>query len=300
MKILISSILFSIFVSCTHSSAVDDQWMKYLESPPDAASARYAELSSRADELVSNASLVWNGGDVDVVISGGANFDAYYLGVAQVFARMKNMTQVRFAGASAGGMAPFEVTLKGEKDTIIEHLSYGILQEEFPKEFWNDLSDASLQDHHWRLMASWMVEKYNATLNRLDGKVFLALSCLDPLPKLVKVSEFISTDQTERAFMGTGTFVEWYDGMLCSDGGSMSGKKMTPLFQDHLRDQIIVDLMETGAASSEAFHYTLDSYSDLIRKGQDEAISFVRTGTCRANAITLCEKDRDVSSNVCK
>ena len=42
---------------------------------------------------------------MDVVISGGANYDAYYFGVAQVFARVKNMTQVRFAGASAGGMA---------------------------------------------------------------------------------------------------------------------------------------------------------------------------------------------------
>ena len=74
-----------------------------------------------------------------------------------------------------------------------------------------------------------MVTKYNATLHKLDGKVFLALSCLDPLPKLVKVSEFVSTEQTEHAFMGTGTFVEWYDGMLCSDGGSMSGKSLSIL-----------------------------------------------------------------------
>ena len=75
---------------------------------------------------------------------------------------------------------------------------------------------------------------------------------------------------------------------------------MTPLFQDHLHDQVIVDLMKTGAPTSQAIHYTLDSYSDLIKKGQDEAISFLKTGLCRENAITICGKDRDVSSNVCK
>jgi len=162
------------------ASNVDDQWMKYLEDPPEEALKRYSELSERADVLVREniSSFVLEGREVDVVISGGANYDAYYLGVAQVFSRV-NLTQVRFAGASAGttislslslslslshththshtgGMAPFELTLKGEKETLVEHLSYGILQEEYPKDFWTDLADMSLQDHHWRKMAHVM------------------------------------------------------------------------------------------------------------------------------------------------
>lgn len=249
---------FLIFIVVTvDSSAVDDQWMKYLENPPPEAVTRVQELQKRADTLVANnlTTTLFAGRDVDVVISGGANYDAYYFGVAQIFSRA-NLSQVRFAGASAGGMAPFELVLKGETKTLQEHLAYGVLQNEFPKDFWTDLADMSLQDHHWRLMAHWMVTKYSGSLSKLDGKVFLALSCLDPLPTLIKVSEFTSNDQTEHAFMGTGTFVEWYNGMLCSDGGSTSGKKMTPLFQDHVRDQIIVDLMQTGASTAQAIHYT--------------------------------------------
>ena len=88
--IYLTALLLSTTLYSVESSAVDDEWMKYLESPPETASTRYEELAQRADELVSNASvsLLNGGGDVDVVISGGANFDAYYFGVAQIFSRV--------------------------------------------------------------------------------------------------------------------------------------------------------------------------------------------------------------------
>merc|ERR1712046_252317 len=97
-------------------------------------------------------------------------------------------------------------------------------------------------------MASWQTSKYADSLQTLDDKVFLALSCLDPiLPKLVIVSEFTAeNDQATHAFMATGTALELYEGKVCSDGGAMSGPKMTPLFQDKLRAQSIVNLMATG------------------------------------------------------
>ena len=44
--------------------------------------------------------------------------------------------------------------------------------------------------------------------------------------------------------MSTGTVFEWYDGMACSDGGAMSGPNMTPLFQDGIRPQLVVNLMK--------------------------------------------------------
>ena len=44
-----------------------------------------------------------------------------------------------------------------------------------------------------------------------------------------------------------------YDGIVCSDGGTMSGSKMTPLLQDHQRPQLIVDLMQTGYPSNTVY-----------------------------------------------
>lgn len=83
-------------------------------------------------------------------------------------------------------------------------------------------------------MAAWQTSNYSEQLAaRLDGRVTLALSCLDPLPKLVKVRNFTADkDQATKAFMATGTAFELYDYMPCTDGGGMSGPKMTPLFQD--------------------------------------------------------------------
>ena len=102
---------FSLLV-ISSASNVDDQWMKYLEDPPEKALKRYSELSERADVLVREniSSFVLEGREVDVVISGGANYDAYYLGVAQVFSRV-NLTQVRFAGASAGTTISLSLSL---------------------------------------------------------------------------------------------------------------------------------------------------------------------------------------------
>ena len=76
----------------------------------------------------------------------------------------------RRAGASAGGMMPFEFALKGQVKTLVDHISYGFLQEKF----WI-FGD---QDHHWRLMSKWMIEKYAGKLSQLDDKVYLALSCI--------------------------------------------------------------------------------------------------------------------------
>ena len=56
----------------------------------------------------------------------------------------------------------------------------------------------------------------------------------------MKVSNFTSPAQAASAFMGTGTYFEWYNGMPCSDGGAESGKDMTPLFEDALRPQVRV------------------------------------------------------------
>ena len=63
------------------------------------------------------------------------------------------------AGASAGGMMPFELVLKGETSTLCMHLAYGVLEESHPSDYSSDLGAGYLQDHHWRLMAHWMTQK---------------------------------------------------------------------------------------------------------------------------------------------
>ena len=84
-----------------------------------------AELGATADALAStlaHRSLALNG-EMDVVVSGGGNYDAYYMGVRMVLERAassnsSNFTLMRRAGASAGGMMPFEVA-KRDTDTHI-------------------------------------------------------------------------------------------------------------------------------------------------------------------------------------
>ena len=76
--------------------------------------------------------------------------------------------------------------------------------------------------------------------------------------------------------------------MVCSDGGTMSGPDMTPLFQvrgwsvvfalgavvsnrsralaqDHARDQLVVNLMETGYPSTMVYHVNTTQYAELVR-----------------------------------
>lgn len=305
----VRSLFFAgLFAVGQGNQELDDMWMQFLEAPPDVSVSLAQELNDRADELAATLpDDLAVAGDIDFSISGGGNFDAYYMGVQMVFNRVKALSMHRYTGASAGGMMPFELVLKGENTTLLTHLSYGELTARFPGvfgPFGNPVSAAATQDHHWRLMASWQTSKYADSLHTLDDKVFLALSCLDPiLPKLVIVSEFTAeNDQATHAFMATGTAVETYDGMICSDGGSTSGPNMTPLFQDGIRPQVIVDLMHTGAPSELVYKIVTGEYYGSVKLGQDEAVEFLKTGAVArdAQAITLCPVGSKVSGNVCE
>ena len=138
--------------------------------------------------------------------------------------------------------------------------------------------------------------------DRLNDKVFLGTTCLTPFPELIKISEWTAAnDQSTSGFMATGTILEIYNGNICSDGGATAGPKMTPLFQDGKRDQLIVDLMATGYPSDMVYNVNLEQYKDLIEFGMDEFARFVKDGTTmRDGAITLCAKGSDTSSNTCK
>lgn len=117
------------------SSLMDHQWLKELDTPqPDAVSAA-VQLKLRARDIASSlgTAVVSSLAEIDMVVSGGGNFDGYYLGVHMVLSRLEAAANggafkiVRWAGVSAGGMMPYEFVLKGENATLVHHLDYGLL-----------------------------------------------------------------------------------------------------------------------------------------------------------------------------
>jgi len=331
---LILALAFLTFVCAELES--DKLWQSYLETPPAVAFAEAANISRRAEELAASLNDV-RLGELDVVVSGGGNFDGFYLGVATVRqllaspaamvialfeacpvilqvldslerARPTSISRRRWAGVSAGGMMPFELQLKGLNETLLHHLAYGVVQEKYPLE----LDPAGLvsgerQDHHWRLMSKWMTAKYAQRLSSLDGRVFLGTSCLKWFGvELVIISNYSSPEQAQSAFMSTGTVLELYNGRVCSDGGATTGKNMTPLFQDALRPQLVVSILPEDhhdQPSSLLFKYTLAEMSKLIRNGQDAAVNFLRCGahreTCWTAQLSVCPKGQAKPDFVC-
>ena len=87
---------------------IDDTWKSFLTDPPKQAVDRAAELQARADSIASSLSddFAWDLSDIDVVVSGGGNFDAFYIGAQMVMSRLSSdaINIARFGGVSAGGM----------------------------------------------------------------------------------------------------------------------------------------------------------------------------------------------------
>lgn len=297
------------------NSGLDQQWQRYLDSPPPQVTNLSTALEARADVVVSSIDTpVFLSGDIDVVCSGGGDLNGYYMGVLMVLSRLQSrgsLRQVRHAGASAGGWMSFENKLKGEARTLMAYLSYGLLEEHYPVHYATTASAVLLQDHHWRMMAIWQANKWNASLDTLDGNVYLALTCLNPMSTLILVDEYTSPEQAASAFVATGAILEHYDGMICSDGSGKSGPRMTPLFADgpagtSLRMQLVVDLMHvTNAVDTFQMgfgKFTTAQYAALVRRGQDEAAELLRTGKPPrrdARAITLCPAGARVVDHVC-
>ena len=148
-----------------------------------------------------------------------------------------------------------------------------------------------LEDHHWRIMADWQTNTFASRLPSLDGSIIVGTSCLQPLPTLVLIDSWTAEeDQATHGFMATGTYVEMYDGYVCTDGGMTTGPKMTPLFQDEERPQLVVDLMATGFPSDMVYKVDLEQYQALIEVGMDEMELFLLTkATERDDIIQLCE-----------
>merc|ERR1711865_1073769 len=106
------------------------------------------------------------------------------------------------------------------------------------------------------------------------------------------------------AFISTGAISQTYEGNSCSDGSQKAGENMTPLFQDDVRTQLVVNLMETGFPTIDmgGGKFTSDQFFKLVQRGQDEAVEFLRTGQVARSKkiITLCPVGSKVNKNVCE
>jgi len=109
---LLSTLLLALLPSSL-SSELDDVWRSYLSDPPQKAVSLTASLQARADTLADSlSSKGWEIDltNIDVVCSGGGNYDAFYAGVQMMISRLGGRVGIsRYAGVSAGGMFPFEV-----------------------------------------------------------------------------------------------------------------------------------------------------------------------------------------------
>ena len=118
------------------------------------------------------------------------------------------------------------------------------------------------------------------------------------------VHNYTDPKQAQSAFMSTGTVFEWYNGMPCTDGGGMSGKNMTPLFQDGVRPQMVVNLMKTGFPTSIVFKATLTQALPIYEAGMQMAARVFKCGAdkkeCWSDALSLCPKGSDTKTNICQ
>lgn len=302
-----SATLLCLLGACNGQSndAIDKTWQSYLDNPPAKAVSLAEELATRADGVAKslNTTALSIEGEFDMVCSGGGDLNAYYLGIDMVVKRA-GLQERRHGGASGGGWITFELALKGENRTLASYLSYGMLQEENPIHFSTIATTVLLQDHHWKMMSTWQANKWSSKLSELDGQVMLAVGC-ESHPDLMIVSEYPNPAAAAAAFYATGACYETeVQGKKCMDGSSVSGEKMTPLFQDGLRPQLIVDLMDTGfpTINMGGGKFTSSQFADLVKRGQDEASEFLRTGKVSRSkgAITWCAKGSNVKSGECK
>ena len=205
---------------------------------------------------------------IDVVVAGSGFLSLYYLGVHSVISRLSDCK--RYAGASSGAQAPFQLVLAGEEATLDAYLTHGLLH----GHEW--LASAMFSaDQNWKALGSHLVDTHRANLSRLDSVCYVSVSrwTLRGLRnKLYSQWSSCAPEVPAQAFYATGTALAKCDGYYCTDGGVTNN---LPVFSDAPdRPQLLVRPFKSGLPSRMAVGYTLDQAVDAIRRGQDDAVSF--------------------------
>ena len=245
---------------------------------PDVVSLRQ-RLIARAEEKVASIQTeqTLSKGGVDVIVAGSGFLSTYFLGVYTVLSRVTELK--RFAGASSGAQAPFQLLLTGEAETLTSYLTHGQL---CGKEW---LGPAMLSaDRNWKALAKDLITRHGESLSKLDGTCSVSVTQLTWRGPRNKLYSHWSHDPRlcEEAFYATGTALAKCDGFWCTDGGLTNNE---PEFADRPegRATLLVRPSRSGLPMRMAVGYDLKQCQAAIERGQDDA-------------LRLLQKRSDVSS----
>lgn len=235
----------------------------------------------------------------------------YFLGVHQVLAELqrRNGTEVRrMAGASGGAEAAFRLALVGDDQRVAaQNLAYAQVQAEHPGDFDSFAKAVLAADHHWRLLATWLLDKYGVNRTRLNGVMHTSVTTYEPWPTNKLVSGYDSYDRAWEAFVMTGSFFLMpdavtetsgtYDGKLAADGGATD---CTPHFSDGARTQLVVLLVQTGLdMDMVSGRYDTRKAVAAMRKGQDDFAAFLLGGGRDTDALRFQQERKPWSACDC-
>lgn len=258
---------------------IDTTWAQLLEMPPDYVLKRVANLIRRSQRLADgfigypNASLLKNITDLDVICAGGVGFKSFYLiGALQVLDAIatKNATRSprlhRFMGTSGCGQTGFMVVLQGNlSQTLTAQLSYGLLQELWPKRY-SGIKLGLLADHAWEILGNWLVRRYTNRLSMLNNTVYMHVKLLDIPPRDIIVSTYFDPDDAMTAFSATGSFGTIFRGEASTDDNSTL--QQLEDFPDHQRPRLVVRMNEFETPKMVA-GFTTEEAVKAVKKGQD-------------------------------
>lgn len=294
----------------------DEAWRKYLDAPPAQALTEAENLISRANYIAGNltvdaVAMKALPKELDLVCSGGGLLSMYFLGAHQVLAalqRRKATSLHRMSGSSGGAEAAFRLALVGDEERVAaQNFAYAQVQAENPGDFDSFVKAVLCADHHWRLLATWLLDKYAANRTRLDGVMYTSVTTYEPFPTNKLVSRYDSRDRAWEAFVMTGSFFMMpdavtktsgtYDGKLAADGGATD---CTPHFSDGARMQFVVLLINSGLdMDMVSGRYDLGKAIHAMRKGQDDFAAFLRAGGSGSDAMLFQREDKSWSACDC-
>mmetsp|Transcript_27826 Transcript_27826/g.46293 ORF Transcript_27826/g.46293 Transcript_27826/m.46293 type:complete len:276 (+) Transcript_27826:177-1004(+) len=247
--------------------ALLQRFRECLHDPPAVVNAAVDSLLARADRVAASIPEAGRPDELDVVVAGSGFLSLYFLGVNTVLTRISNVK--RYAGASSGAQAPFQLLLTGERPTLTSYLVHGYLC----SGQW--LPSAMLSaDKHWRALGNDIIDANKHELGSLDGKCFVSVTHI--FHGNAVYSRFSDNPElAKEAFYATGTLLTSCNGMWSTDGGVTRNE---PIFSEPqeggTRQQLVVRPVRASLPMRMAVGYTLEQAVHAIKYGQDDAARF--------------------------
>jgi hypothetical protein len=211
------------------------RFLDAVRSPPTDVVAVRQRLLSRAERLAETVPRAAVPPAVDVVVAGSGFLSVYYLGVHSVLSRLTDCK--RFAGASSGAQAPFQLLLAGEAATLDSYLCHGLL---FGRQWLGPAMFSA--DQNWKALSAELVSRHAHELPKLDGRCVVSVTrWTRGGPRNVLYTEWSGQQQlATEAFYATGTALTRCGGYWCSDGGCACEPQLERAHRRRSRDSMCV------------------------------------------------------------